>query len=351
MKGRILTLCAGALTALTLLALGPAAGSASAAPPTVSNVDVSSITPYDAQLSGTVNPNGTLTFWSFEIQRPGSDQWLTISNGSLEAGTEPVLLQTEANLLEPMTGYEVRLSATAFDPVTGPLETVYSPSPTSFTTPAVPPFVTRVNVTQLNPLVVRLGGTVFPQGTDTNYGFLIRKAGASEWDTAATGVVAGSSESEVVTATVDPLEPATAYEVTLSATNASGQVVQSLEPTGFTTLSAPAVRVRSARAKVTRKTVVVRTEVVISGPGDVSPGRVEMRGVDVRGGKVLCRTTKAVVTPGRHELICNLGSRGRQQLRRRPLQLSMRASYMVTYAEGFKLSNVAERDLTIKRKR
>lgn len=346
MKGRLPTLCAGALAALLLLALGPAAGSAPAAPPTVSNVEVSSISPYDAQLSGTINPNGTLTYWSFEIQRPGSE-WATISNGELEEGTEPVPLQTEANLLEPMTGYEVRLRAQTVDPPA----LVFSPSPTSFKTPAVPPVVTRVNVTQLNPFVVRLGGTVFPQGTDTNYGFLIRKAGASEWDTAATGVVAGSPESEVVTTTVDPLEPATAYEVTLSATNASGQVVQSPEPTGFTTLSAPAVRVRSATAKVTRKTVVVRTEVVISDPGDISPGKVEMRGVDVRGGKALCRTTKTVVTPGRHEVSCNLGSKGRQQLRKRPLQLSMRASYMVTYAEGFKLSEVAERDLTIKRQR
>ena len=347
MKGRLPIIALALISAVFALALGPATGSASAAPPTVSNVEVSSVTAYEAELSGTVNPNGTLTLWSFEIQSPGSDEWLTITNGQLEAGTEPVPLQTRVIPLDPLTEYQVRLRAQTFDPPT----LVFSPTTTSFTTRAEQPIVTRVDVIQVTPYLVRLGGSVFPRGTDTDYGFLIRKAGAPGWDTVATGRVPGDLESERVAATASPLEPSTAYELILSATNASGVLVRSDEPTRFTTLPAPAVRVSSATAKVTRKSVLVRTTVVISDPGGVAPGQVQMRGFDLRGGRVLCQTTKTVFTPGRHEVSCNLGSKGRQQLRKRPLQLSMRASFIVTYAEGFKYSEVADRDLTIKRTR
>jgi hypothetical protein len=238
MKNLFPRLTACLLLAYLGLALGPGSGSASITPPTVSNVEVSSITPYEAQLSGTVNPNGDRTVYNFEIRQPGAADpgWDAVYGDYLEGGPDPISLSASANLLTPSTEYQVRITAS----------------------------------------------------------------------------------------------------------NGSGIEVLSPEITSFTTAPPPFLQIRTVTSKVGRKTVAVLARITASGSGTIV-----LEAVQLRGKRLLCRTSMTVDASRLGTVSCNLGRYGRESLRRGPLRMGIRVVYIAD--AGF--AKIVERRLTIGRRR
>ena len=80
--------------------------------PEIPTGSVGAVTATTARLNASINPNGGSTSYSFQIRRVGAGSWDTVTTGSLaEASNTPSPVTTEANLLQPATAYEARVTA------------------------------------------------------------------------------------------------------------------------------------------------------------------------------------------------------------------------------------------------
>lgn len=191
-----------------------------------------------------------------------------------------------------------------------------------------------------------LSATVNPNGGATSWNFQIREAGDLNWDTVVGGTTGDGVSPVTVRGTAQPLKPDTSYELRLGGVNTTG--VESVSPsiTSFTTGPAPpvvSIRIRSAKAKVTRKGVSIRTRVRTS-----TPGRVNLRAFARTGAlRTWCRAAKRVGAAGVHTLTCRLGRKARGRVRRGPLRLTLEAALAAN--SGLRATSV--RNLTIPRRR
>jgi hypothetical protein len=137
---------------------------AAIAPETTIN-SVTGITETEAHLSGSVNPEGHPTTWSFEYRPQGTIQWAATPTEEAGTGSSPVSVEADISGLGYGTVYQVRLFARSTD--TGKV----AAARTSFlTTPRVP-IVTTLPAAPRTTTTARLTGRIDPSGAHTTYYF------------------------------------------------------------------------------------------------------------------------------------------------------------------------------------
>ncbi|MFM9076958.1 MAG: choice-of-anchor Q domain-containing protein [Solirubrobacterales bacterium] len=213
----------------------------------------------------------------------------------------------------------------------------------------LPPSISTVGVDSTTSGRAELSGTINPNGGATTYNFQIRKAGTTTWEAVVGATTGQGTTTGIVRGTAQPLDPSTSYEVRLNGLNEAGVEVVSPAVTSFRTDAGPtpppsaSVQIRSAKAKLTRKSAKVQAKVRTS-----ASGRVTLRGTTgYTPRKTWCQTTKPVTAAGIHTVTCNLGRKGRARVRKGPLGLTLRAQF----TDGVNSPVLTSRVLTIPRRR
>ncbi|HEY6781437.1 MAG TPA: hypothetical protein VI111_10805, partial [Thermoleophilaceae bacterium] len=128
--------------------------------PTVTIDPVGTVTGTTAQLSGSVNPDGTSTTARFELSTDAGASWSSL--GDIDpapgAGSSPVAVSFGATGLQPGTAYQVRLVAA--NPGGGQVESASE----SFTTAVAPQPAVTIDPPDIDGDNASLAGTVDPEG-------------------------------------------------------------------------------------------------------------------------------------------------------------------------------------------
>ena len=199
---------------VAVAAAAPAALRAASTAPTVTTGSPTSVTTSSAGLTGTVNPNGTATTYTFDYGTTGAygSQTAVVSAGSGTSAT-PVGA-TISGLVSGMT-YHYRLTATSSAGTTdGP--------DVAFVTGKVPPAATTGSAT-VSGTSATLTASVNPNGKATTYLFQYGATGRYGLQTKTTSAGSGAA-AVAVKATVGGLVPGMAYHFRVSATNSDGTV-------------------------------------------------------------------------------------------------------------------------------
>ncbi len=206
-------------------------------PPTVAIDAPSGVTSSHADLSGTVNPQGTSpssdTAWHFEYSIDGGSTWTSTSGGDAGTGTTDVPVSDQVNGLQPNQPTLVRLVAINAGGTT-------TSGNQSFTTDAVAPDVTTGGSRDLQPKHALLVGFVNPRHSSTTYYFDYGPTTAYGSSAPAThDADAGSGTAAApVTQDVDGLQAGMTYHYRIVAHNQAGTTTGSDRT--FTTLEPPA---------------------------------------------------------------------------------------------------------------
>ncbi len=193
---------------------------------------MTAVTGTTATLSGTVNPNGTATSWSFEFGpttsygAPGSPT----PAQSAGAGSTQSSVSTTIDGLSPGTSYHYRLDASSSAGTTQGGDGVFTTASlqVEFSSPA----------TGLGPSSATLNGTVDPNGQATSYFF--EYGTTTSYGTVTTTGSAGSGGAPVaVSAALSGLQPGQSYHFRLVAESSTGTVTGA--DTSFRLSSPPTV--------------------------------------------------------------------------------------------------------------
>lgn len=162
---------------------------------------------------------------------------------------------------------------------------------------------------------VTVSATINPRGEATSYDLQVRELGASSWS-AYTG---GRLETDLFTAqpvaaAATGLNPETTYEVRLNAVNARGVTTGPI--TTVTTPRFPTVAVSGLTAKVTKRSVVLRSRVAVSAAGVIAQ-KVRVKRV------TRCTTSATATTPGRVRMRCAMGKSVRKALRSKAVRFKV----------------------------
>ena len=87
------------------------------------------------------------------------------------------------------------------------------------------------------------------------------------------------------------------------------------------------VRVTSAKAKVTKQSVLITSKVKVSGAGKITQRATTGKGKKM---KTWCKASKKAGKAGTYTLKCNLGKKGRSALRKQALKLTLRTTFTPT---------------------
>jgi len=157
-------------------------------------------------------------------------------------------------------------------------------------------------------------------------------------DLSATGQNAGSPQVAIA--------PDGATTVTWARSNGSNFIIQAVTSARATPPAPkkPTVKVLSAKAKVSKKSVLITSRVKVSGKGRISQRATTGKG---KKSKNWCKTSKTVGTAGTYALKCGLGRKGRKALRKKALKLTLRTTFTPTVGKAVTVN----RKLTVKRKR
>ncbi len=188
-------------------------------PPSASTGAASAVTFDTATLGGTVNPNGTATSSFFQYGKTTAYglQTTTVSAG---AGAANVVAAAAVSGLAPSTTYHFRLVAAS---TAGTVDGVDG----TFTTPVTPPprpATGGARTVTSNSAVVT--GTVNPEGVPTTYEFQYGKTAAYGLHTPAVSADSGTA-TLAVSAALGGLSATTTYHYRLVATSAGGVVAGS----------------------------------------------------------------------------------------------------------------------------
>jgi hypothetical protein len=180
---------------------------------TIEPVEPATITPTEATVSGTVDPEGGNVEWWFEYKSTASTEW-TKTPVAFASGTDPIPVQAELSGLERGTEYEVRLAAsTALGVATS--------SSQSFTTAfEAPIFGGAWARPEARSTVLR--ARIDPRGGSTTYRFDYGLTPAYGKSTEERTVPAGSGDQSSVGALIEGLEPNTTYHFRVVAENPKG---------------------------------------------------------------------------------------------------------------------------------
>jgi phosphodiesterase/alkaline phosphatase D-like protein len=218
MSIRKLTLVGATALGLLLVAFALAsAGALAAAPPEVSTGGASAITRSEASLTGTVNPQGLETTYAYQFglsTEYGQSQ--PAYPGGIGVGSEATAVAAPLRLapLTPGTTYHYRLTATNEE------GTSYGQDE-SFTTVANrPPIVGTGGASGISANGATISGTVDPLEVEAKYAF---EYGADTgYGSQAFGTVDPEQGEQVVTLSLQGLEPGTTYHYRLVAGNPGG---------------------------------------------------------------------------------------------------------------------------------
>jgi hypothetical protein len=222
--------------------------------PTVSTGEAQNITLTTATLSGTVNPEGGETTYSYfeyvsearyqaALAEGASDPYgagETTTPVSVGFSAEPQAVgPTIAVGLLPGTTYHFRV--VAHNEYEGKLETSYGNDATFTTLPPILPTVSTGGAGAISQNTATLSGMVSTNGLQTNYGFEIGTEPGSYGPATGLGSIGGAN-TETVSVTLSELQPGTTYSYRVTATNADGTVqgqAGSFTTPGFPTLIVP----------------------------------------------------------------------------------------------------------------
>jgi hypothetical protein len=192
-------------------------------PVTLPDVAIDPLTPTTAttaQLSGSVDPEGTQTAWRFEYRLQGAAPWLTGPSGDAGAGTTPVVVSGELTALQPNREYEARLVAT------GAAAKDVATAAASFKTGTAAPIVFTRFAAPRATTTARLNGYVNPRNEPTTFYFewgpndsYGNSAPASE-----DGSAGSLGDQTLVSEELSGLQPGTTYHYRLIAENSAGPI-------------------------------------------------------------------------------------------------------------------------------
>jgi hypothetical protein len=218
--GRTTLMRCAAVFLATAISLSAGVGTAMAAAahaPNATTGSVTSVTPTSAAVTGSVNPNGTLTTWYFQY---GLSTSTTYSSKTLDksAGAGKAVVHVTASLtgLTPATSYHYRVVATSS------VATVYGGSGI-FNTSAAPSVVTGA-ASAITATSATLNGIVNPQALATNWYFEYGLSTTYGLKTAAHTLAAGPNNTSVSVGISD-LTPDSTYHFRVVATSSAGTSV------------------------------------------------------------------------------------------------------------------------------
>jgi hypothetical protein len=222
----------------SLCMTGQQTAPALAAAPSATTGPVVSLTSSSANVTGTVNPNGESTTYSFQFGTTTAYGSQT-NPQSAGAGTQNLVVSATLTGLRPGTTYHYRLIATNASGTTvgadamfttlGPPPPAQPPPPTATTRSAI--FVGSARAT--------VRGTVNPRRAQTTYYFEFGLTAAYGSQTPARSLSAGN-RSRSVRATLTGLQAGQTYHYRVVAKNANGEGLGADRT--FTTLTPPPVR-------------------------------------------------------------------------------------------------------------
>jgi hypothetical protein len=198
---------------------------AAASAPSAITGPLDSFTATSATVTGTVNPNGSTTSWTFEY---GTTTGYGAQTLTENAGTGSANLAVSAALtgLTPGTTYHYRLvamsTAGTTDGSDGIFTTAGATTTTTTTTTSGPgPTATTGSVSSVTPSSAKLNGSVNPNDQPTTWYFQYGPTLSYGSQSPTTSIPAGTS-SVSVSFSLSGLAAATIYHYRLVATNASG---------------------------------------------------------------------------------------------------------------------------------
>lgn len=193
---------------------------------------VGSVTTSTAQLSGSVNPEGSAATWRFEYRAAGGSSWSNGPSGSAGEGTAPVPVSGELVDLEPNLSYEARLVAI------GVGEKTIATSPVEFTTGGVAPIVHTWFTAPRTTDSARINGYVNPRNAVTTYRFEWGPTDSygSTLPLGTEGSAGAGADQVLVSAQIAGLQPGNTYHYRVVAQSSFGSVTG--EDRTFTTRTA-----------------------------------------------------------------------------------------------------------------
>ena len=203
-------------TAITLsLSVGTAL--AAAALPTATTGHVTSVQPTSAQVTGTVNPNGSATSWYFEYKLSSSTTYGTKTLAkSIGSGTTDVEVSGSLTGLAPATSYNYRIVATSSAGTKHGGNGI-------FNTSAAPVVITGA-ASHLTASSATLNGIVNPEALATTWYFEYGTTTGYGSKTPATNLAASPNNTNV-DAVVSNLAPQSTYHYRLVVTSSAGTSV------------------------------------------------------------------------------------------------------------------------------
>ncbi|MBU6336779.1 MAG: fibronectin type III domain-containing protein [Acidobacteria bacterium] len=211
------------------------------------------------------------------------------------------------------------------------------------------PEIADGSVSNVTATTAQLSAVVNPNGGETTYNFQIRRAGESDWQTVSGTTLPANTNLRIpVTAEANLLQPETAYQVRVVASNSAGEIAT--EGLAFRTLATPtpapsaSLTVSSVRVKVGKRGAYFTSRATVNTAGSLAQTATTGSGKKT---KTWCKTMTTARAAGTYSLKCNLGSKGRRYLKKRSLALTVKTTLRA--ATG--ASATSTRKLTIKRKR
>jgi hypothetical protein len=196
---------------------------ATAAAPNATTGPAASLTSSSANVTGTVNPNGESTTYTFQFGTTTAYGSQT-NPQSAGAGTQGQVVSATLTGLQPGTTYHYRLLATNPSGTTvgadATFTTLGAPPPPS----GQPPTATTRSAISIGTTRATVRGTVNPRGAATTYHFEYGLTQAYGSQTPPRSLSAGTS-ARSVRATLTGLQPGQTYHYRLVARNANGQAL------------------------------------------------------------------------------------------------------------------------------
>jgi hypothetical protein len=215
--GRLIAVTA----ALGLLGMAVTGTPAAAAPPAATTGAALSLTSSSANVTGTVNPNGEETTYSFQYGTTTGYGFQT-NPQSAGAGTQSQVVSGTLTGLASGTTYHYRLIATNASATTVGADmtftTLGSPPPPP---PSPPPTATTAAASSIGKTSATLRGRINPKGASTSYHFEYGLSAAYGTRTASKTLAAGN-RTRSVSAAITGLQPGRTYHYRVVATNANG---------------------------------------------------------------------------------------------------------------------------------
>jgi hypothetical protein len=217
---RVASRLGGIATVLLLSLMCAFVEAASAAAPSATTGAATNVTANSARVSGTVNPNGEATTYSFQFGTTAA-YGLQTNAESAGSGTQPQDVSATLTGLTAGTTYHYRLIATNASGTTVGADATFTTSGSPPQPSSPPPTVTTLAAVGIGQTRATVRGRVNPRGARTTYYFEYGEIVAYGFQSNPRTLSAGNS-ARTVSATLTGLEAGRTYHYRLVARNANG---------------------------------------------------------------------------------------------------------------------------------